>query len=99
MRAFYTPPRGLHPQSWRGTVLDANVWDVKRHLDPIPLKLPAAMTRCGVKSGVDWRKSGALQPGGRFAPGVKRRLQIHGRNREMIVKLDVVLPAPHHLDR
>src|SRR5437867_8011938 len=50
----------------RGTVLDANIGDVKRHLDPIPLKLPAAMTCCGVKGGVDWRKSGALQPGGRF---------------------------------
>ena|SRR5437773_2367008 len=82
-----------------GACLDAQVWNVKRHLDPIPLKLPAAVTCRNVKRGIDGRKGGALEPGSRFAAGIKRRLQVHGCNGEVVIKLDIIFPGPYYLDR
>src|SRR5690242_18580920 len=78
--------------------LDANVRNIKRHLDPVTLELPAAVTCRTVESRIDGRKSGAREPGGGFALRVKRCLQVYRRYRQVVIKLDIIFAAPNHLD-
>jgi len=72
--------------SFRFAVLDTNVPDIERDLNPVPFQLPSSMPCLAAERGVDWGKGGALQPCDWLAPRVHRGFQVHGCDRQIVVE-------------
>ena len=84
----------------RRAIFGAMIGKVEGQIDP-SLAQVASVSVGGIQreGRTDGRKHGALQPGGRLSLFVQRGLHVHGGDGVIVVELDVVFAAPHHLDR